>query len=42
MPLTWWQRFWLTSGKIGWGLLTGAIIGIIIRIQSRGLLTPTS
>ena len=31
MPLTWWQRFWLTSGKIGWGLLTGAIIGIIIR-----------
>lgn len=31
MPLTWWQRFWLTSGKIGWGLLAGAIIGIIIR-----------
>lgn len=31
MPLTWWQRFWLTSGKIGWGLLAGAIAGIIIR-----------
>ena len=31
MPLTWWQRFWNISGKIAWGLLAGAIIGIIVR-----------
>ena len=35
MPLTWWQRFWNISGKIAWGLLAGAIIGIIVMESCR-------
>lgn len=31
MPLTWWQRFWITSGRIAWGVLAGAIISTSIR-----------
>lgn len=31
MPLTAWQRWWITSGKIAWGLLAGAVIAGIIR-----------
>lgn len=35
IPLTRWQRFWLASGKVGWGLLAGAVLGMIIR-KKRG------
>lgn len=31
MPLTVWQRFWLASGKVGWGMLVGACVAFIIR-----------
>ena len=31
MPLTWWQRFWMTSGKIAWGIILGLIAAAVIR-----------
>jgi len=30
--LSWWQRLWMTSGKILWGLVAGALLYLLIRL----------
>ncbi len=31
-PLTWWQKFWIGSGKILWSILAGALLVVVLRL----------
>lgn len=30
--LTWWQKFWINSGKICWLLVIGGLLGLLLRL----------
>ena len=30
--LTWWQKFWINSGKICWLLVIGGLLGLVLRL----------
>ena len=30
--LTWWQKFWMSSGKVLWAMLAGALLFFLIRL----------
>lgn len=35
LPLTWWEQFWCTSGKVSWGFLAAVVAFLIYKILRR-------
>lgn len=31
LPLSWWERFWCTCGKVGWGILLVIVVGWVMK-----------